>query len=166
MGKLGNLVYDKIITLINIALYKKIRPDVTLTDVTVINKGIVRAFIDNYGIKGVILDVDDTLRKEFGKIPPCNERWLEDLKGEVQVVILSNGYSKKMQKYFEEREIEYIPFGGKPLKTNFSKICSKMKLNPEQVMVIGNDLFADILGGKRSKMRTALVTKVRGDHER
>ena len=71
-----------------------------------------------------------------------------------------------MQKYFEEREIEYIPFGGKPLKTNFSKICSKMKLNPEQVMVIGNDLFADILGGKRSKMRTALVTKVRGDHER
>ena len=112
MGEWENLVYNKITALTNMALNKIIRPDVTLTDVTVINKGIVRALIYNYGIKGVILDVDDTLRKEFGKIPPCNDRWLEDLRGELKVAILSNGMSKEMQEYFEAKGITYVPFGG------------------------------------------------------
>jgi len=35
-----------------------------------------------------------------------------------------------------------------------------MKLPPEKVMVIGNNRFNDIFGGKRNNMRTVLVRYV------
>ena len=163
MERLDYILYDKIGSLINMALVKAVKPDVTLTDVTVINKGIIRAFKYNYGIEGIILDVDETLRKEFKNIPKCNTDWLEMLRGELKVAVVSNGWSEAMQKFFEQKNIDYFTLAFKPLKRNFLRACQKMDLPPEKVMVIGNDLFSDIYGGKRSKMKTALVTKVKDD---
>ncbi|MBR3324554.1 MAG: HAD hydrolase-like protein [Clostridia bacterium] len=165
MERLDFLIYEKISSLINIALVKAVNPDVTLRDVTVLNKGMIKLLKYNYGIEGVILDVDETLRKEFGNIPKCNDDWIDALKGELKVTILSNGKSEPMQRYFNEKGIDYITFALKPLRRNFLKACEQMEVSPDKVMVIGNDLFSDILGGKRNKMKTALVQKVRDNHE-
>lgn len=165
MNRLDYIFYDKISSLINIALVKTVKPDVTLTDVTVLNKGMIKVLKYNYGIEGIILDVDETLRKEFGNIPKCNDEWIDALRGELKVAVLSNGWSQAMQEYFKEKDIDYITFALKPLKRNYKKVCQQMGVSPDKVMVIGNDLFADILGGKRNKMKTALVTKVREDQE-
>ena len=120
--------------------------------------------IDNlkqkYGIEGVILDVDKTLRKEMKDIPKCNKEWIESLEGKLKIIILSNGKDKKIEQYFKEKGIDYIGFAQKPLKKNFLKACEKMKLNPEKVMIIGDSLFADIYGGKKNNMMTALVKNV------
>ena len=44
--------------------------------------------------------------------------------------------------------------------------CIKMmNLEPEKVIMIGNRVFSDILGGKANNMKTALVKKVE-DEER
>ena len=61
--------------------------------------------------------------------------------------------------------IDYIRFACKPLKKNFVKACEKMKVNPERVLMVGDSLFDDIYGGKRNKMKTALVKEVE-DNER
>ena len=165
MKRIDYMLYDKISSLINIALVKAVKPDVTLRDVNSLNKGMIKLLKYNYGIEGVILDVDETLRKEFGNIPKCNDDWIDALRGELKVTILSNGKSEPMKKYFEEKGIDYITFALKPLRKNFIKACEQMQVSPEKVMVIGNELFSDILGGKRNKMKTALVQKVREDHD-
>lgn len=165
MKRIDYMIYDKISSLINIAFVKVIKPDVTIRDVNTLNKGMIRLFKYNYGIEGVILDVDETLRKEFGNIPKCNDDWIEALRGELKVTILSNGKSEPMKKYFEEKGIDYITFALKPLRKNFLKACEQMQVSPEKVMVIGNELFSDILGGKRNKMKTALVQKVKDDYD-
>ena len=51
------------------------------------------------------------------------------------------------------------------VKKNFLKACEKMNVKPENVLAIGNSLFDDIYGGKRNKMKTALVKEVE-DNER
>ena len=41
-----------------------------------------------------------------------------------------------------------------------------MELNPEKVLVIGDQLLDDIYGGRRNNMKTALVKDVKESEER
>lgn len=165
MKSIDEIVADKILSLTHYALSKFIKPDITLDTVTNLNKEEFEKIISNYGIEGVILDVDETLRKQMKNIPKCNQEWIEDLRGKIKIIILSNGIDKKIENYFNKIGVDYIGFARKPLKKNFLKACQKMDLPPDKVLVIGNSLFSDIYGGKRINMKTALVKDVE-DNER
>lgn len=91
--------------------------------------------------------------------------WIESLKDKIKIIIVSNGVDQNIEKYFKENGIDYIGFACKPLKKNFLKACEKMNVKPENVLAIGDSLFDDIYGGKRNKMKTALVKEVE-DNER
>ncbi len=165
MKSIDEIVADKILSLTHYALSKFIKPDITLDTVTNLNKEEFEKVISTYGIEGIILDVDETLRKQMKNIPKCNQDWIEDLRGKIKIIILSNGIDKKIESYFNNIGVDYIGFARKPLKKNFLKACQKMDLPPNKVLVIGNSLFSDIYGGKRINMKTALVKDVE-DNER
>ena len=38
-----------------------------------------------------------------------------------------------------------------------------MRVSPEHVLMVGDNLFDDIYGGKRNNMKTALITDVEHD---
>ena len=88
---------------------------------------------------------------------------IDSLRGEPKVTILSNGIDGKIEQYFADQDIDYIQFGLKPLKRNFLKACEKMGISPEHVLMVGDNLFDDIYGGKRNNMKTALITDVEHD---
>lgn len=165
MKTLDELVADKILDLVHYVLSKFIKPDMTLNKVNELDIQAIENLKQQYGVEGIILDVDDTLRKKMKDIPKCNKEWIEDLKDKIKIMIVSNGVDKDIEKYFNENGIDYIGFACKPLKKNFLKACKKMNVNPESVLVVGNSLFDDIYGGKRNNMKTALVKEVE-DNER
>ena len=159
------MVADKILDLVHYVLSKFIKPDITLNKVNELDVQAIEKLRQQYGIEAVILDVDDTLRKDMKDVPKCNKEWIEGLKGKIKIMIVSNGVDKDIEKYFKENGIDYIGFACKPLKKNFLKACEKMNVKPENVLAIGNSLFDDIYGGKRNNMKTALVKEVE-DNER
>ena len=163
MKTLDEIVADKILDLIHYIMSKLIKPDMTIEKVTQLNVEEIEKLKQRYGIEGIIIDVDETLRKEMREIPKCNKDWIRELKGKIKIVILSNGIDNKIEKYFKEEEIEYIEFAHKPLKKNFQKACKKMNVKPDKVLVIGDSLLDDIYGGKRNNMKTVLVKKVEED---
>ena len=165
MKTLDELVADKIFDLVHYVLSKFIKPDITLNKVNELDVQAIEKLRQQYGIEAVILDVDDTLRKDMKDVPKCNKEWIEGLKGKIKIMIVSNGVDKDIEKYFKENGIDYIGFACKPLKKNFLKACEKMNVKPENVLAIGNSLFDDIYGGKRNNMKTALVKEVE-DNER
>ena len=165
MKTLDELVADKILDLVHYVLSKFIKPDMTLNKVNELDVQAIEKLRQQYGIEAVILDVDDTLRKDMKDVPKCNKEWIEGLKGKIKIMIVSNGVDKDIEKYFKENGIDYIGFACKPLKKNFLKACEKMNVKPENVLAIGNSLFDDIYGGKRNNMKTALVKEVE-DNER
>lgn len=130
---------------------------------TKIDEKQIKKIKQQYDIEGIILDVDETLKKDMKEIPKVNQEWIEKLKDQIKIIILSNGIDKKMEEYFKEKGISYISFAHKPLKKNFLKACKEMNIKPEKVLVIGDGLFNDIYGGKRNKMRTALVRDVENE---
>ena len=165
MKTLEDLVAEKLCDLVHYALSKIIKPDMTLNKVNELDIQAIEKMKQQYGIEAIILDVDDTLRKEMKDIPKCNKEWIEGLKGKIKIMIVSNGVDRDIEKYFKENGIDYIGFACKLLKKNFIKACEKMNVNPESVLMVGDSLFDDIYGGKRNNMKTALVKEVE-DNER
>lgn len=154
------LIEQKIYNSINNQLKKVIKPTIKLKKVTDIDLYLVKKLKTEHGIGGIILDVDETLRKDMMQIPDCNKQWIEFMKQEFKVVILSNGYDGKIKKFANDRGIDYISFAKKPLSKGMKTACTKMGLEPENVLVIGDDIITDIYGGNRCGMLTAIVEDV------
>lgn len=160
MKNIEDIIANKIYALINFALSKVIKPDIQINRVAEINEEMIENLKQKYGIEGVILDVDETLRKNMKNIPEVNQKWIDGLKGKLKVIILSNGRDEKVERFFKDRGIDYIGVAHKPLKKNFIKACEKMGIEPNEVLVIGDSMLDDIHGGKKNNMRTALVKEV------
>ncbi|MBP3801990.1 MAG: HAD-IA family hydrolase [Clostridia bacterium] len=165
MKRIEDIIGDKILDLAHLVLTKLVKADLQVENVREITPDMIKKLKEDYNIEGVIIDVDETLRKDMKDMPKCNKEWLESLKGELKVVILTNGIDKELGKYFKSQDIDYIDFAMKPLKRNFKKACNRMDVKPENVLVIGDDLFDDIHGGQKNKMKTILVKNVEEDEE-
>lgn len=163
MKNIEERVIDKIFEIINWTLAKIIKPDMTINTVTDLDEKTINYIKEKFKIEGIILDVDDTIRKNMKNIPPCTSKWLDQIKKQLKVIVVSNGIDKNIQRYLKEKNIDYIGFATKPLKINFKRACKKMNLSPEKVLVIGDSLFADIYGGKRNNMWSVLVKTVEGE---
>ena len=163
MLKLEDLIYDKISEIIYYFLVKRIKADMKIENVRELTEEFIIKLKKELKIEGVIIDVDETLRKDMKFIPKCNQEWLEMVTKHLKVVVLSNGRDNKIQQYFEERGITYIPIAFKPLKFGFQKACKIIETEPEKVLVIGDHLIDDIYGGKKNKMKTIEVRDVEED---
>ena len=73
MKSLEKLIGNKILDLVNYSLVKIIKPDITIDRVTQLDGKEIEKIKQKYGIDGMILDVDNTLRKEMRNIPQCNQ---------------------------------------------------------------------------------------------
>ena len=160
-----DLLEQKIYNAINNQLKKCIIPNLKLQKVTDIDLQLVKKLKSEYGIGGIILDVDETIRKNMMDIPDCNKKWIQFMKQEFKVIILSNGYDKKIEEFSKENNLKYLSFATKPLKGNFLKACDNIGLNPENVLLIGDDIVADIYGGNRCGLITAIVETVTNQKE-
>ena len=113
MKTLDDIIAEKIFGLTNFVLSKFISPDMTLDKVNQLDIKTIQRIKQEYGIEGIILDVDETLRKDMKSIPRCNQEWIESLRGQIKIIVLSNGIDRKVEKYFQDRGIDYIGFAHK-----------------------------------------------------
>ena len=155
-----DILEQKIMNLIDYQLKKHIHPNMKLSKVNDIDLKLVKQLKSKYGIGGIILDVDETLRKGDANIPNCNKKWIEFMKNEFKVIVLSNGIDRQVEDYFKNVGIEYMSFCHKPLKKNFLRAADNMGIEPENVLVIGDDIVCDVYGGNRCGMITAIVEDV------
>ncbi len=119
-------------------------------------------FLKENNIKALILDVDNTLINYAQKMEETVVEWAKNmLKNEIQLYILSNTNNKKKILNISGRlGIKYIYFAKKPLKSGFLKIQKELDIPFENIAVVGDQIFTDIIGGNRCKMFTILVDPI------
>jgi len=119
-------------------------------------------FLQKNNINALILDVDNTLIDYDKNLQEETIKWAEDLKKQgIKLYILSNSNKKQKVKTVEEKlQIEYEYFGKKPLKIGFKKVQKKLEEKSENIGVVGDQIFTDVLGGNRCKMFTILVDPI------
>lgn len=119
-------------------------------------------FLQKNKIKALILDLDNTLIDYTQKLSDDVIAWSKKLKGQgVKLYILSNTNKKqKVEKVANILQIPYKNFAKKPLKGEFLKLQKKLDLKPENIGVVGDQIFTDIIGGNRCKMFTILIEPI------
>ncbi len=113
-------------------------------------------------IKALILDVDNTLIDYYKNLSEEKVQWSKNLQGQgIKMYILSNTNKKeKVKKVAEKLEIQYELFAKKPLKSGFLKVQKILNLKSENIAVVGDQIFTDVIGGNRCNMFTILVDPV------
>ena len=84
------------------------------------------------------------------------------MKGQgIKLYILSNTNNKeKVETVAKMLQIPYKHLAMKPLKRGFKYIQKETKIKPENIAVVGDQIFTDVLGGNRSNMFTILVDPI------
>ncbi len=120
------------------------------------------SFLQKNKIKALILDVDNTLIDYQQRLEESVINWAKELKKQkIKLYILSNTNDKqKVEKVARQLEIPYQNLGKKPLKSGFRKVQKDLQEKPENIAVVGDQIFTDILGGNRCHMYTILVDPI------
>jgi len=112
------------------------------------------------GIKGVIMDLDNTLVpwKDCAVFPEIME-WMGKLhEYGFKYCIVSNNNSRRGEELPELAGVPAFWKAVKPRRKTLRKALELMSLKPSQVAVIGDQIFTDILGGNRLGLYTILVS--------
>lgn len=136
----------------------KLYPNIYLNKVEEIT---IQTLIKNK-IKLLILDVDNTLIDYYKNLSEEVIKWAKEMKGQgIKLYILSNtNNEEKVKKVAQKLDIKYKHFAMKPLKRGFKYIQKETNIKPENIAVVGDQIFTDVLGGNRSKMFTILVDPI------
>lgn len=136
----------------------KIYPDAYLKQV----EDISIEFLNKHKIKALLLDVDNTLVDYTKKMTDSVRKWAKDLKGQgVKLYILSNTNDKtKIENISKELGIKYHNFAMKPLKKGYKKAQKDLGEKSENIAIVGDQIFTDIIGGNRCHMFTILVDPI------
>lgn len=119
-------------------------------------------FLQKDNKKGIIVDLDNTLvpwNVEYA----TNEviQWLNDMKNaNINVTIFSNNNEDRVTLFAEPLETPFVFKANKPLRRAFIAAQREMNLNKNEIVVIGDQLLTDILGGNRAGFDTILVVPI------
>lgn len=132
------------------------KPNIQLNKVT----NITPALLKEHNIKGLILDVDNTLCINKGKNMIVGAaRWLEKMKSAgVKLIVLSNAKPKRMGPIANKLGLPMVALGLKPLPFGYFRAAKKMGEKPGNCAIVGDQLLTDILGGNLAGVKTILVT--------
>lgn len=131
-------------------------PDLMLRDVTRVDK----ALLDANGLRGLILDVDNTLTEHGSQyVRPQVEQWLRRMSDQgIRLIIVSNNTRSRVQPFASRLGLDFVAMGCKPLTMGLSRAQKQMGLPTQEVGVVGDQIYTDVVGGNLKGMYTILVT--------
>lgn len=116
-------------------------------------------FLEENNIKALILDLDNTLSMHGN--PAAEEGipdWLDKMRGlDIKMMVVSNNTHKRVAPLAAKLGLEFISSGAKPLTLGINKAVKALGIPKENIAVVGDQIFTDVMGGNFAKMKTILV---------
>lgn len=121
--------------------------------------------LSDSGVKLVLLDVDNTLlpwRSE--DIPQATLDWILRGKGQgLAFCIISNTrHPARLDRLAKRMDIPYFLGKKKPSPEPFLEACRKYGFRTEEAVMIGDQIFTDILGANRAGIASILLKPISG----
>ncbi|MEB3307898.1 MAG: YqeG family HAD IIIA-type phosphatase [Cyanobacteriota bacterium] len=110
-------------------------------------------------IRALVLDVDRTLLpRHRGGLPTSIERWLQLARQQLPIQLLSNNPSRRrIGGVAQQLDLPFTTAAGKPGRAALRRVLCELNLPPQQVALIGDRLFTDVVAGNRLGLFTVLV---------
>ncbi|HHY23877.1 MAG TPA: YqeG family HAD IIIA-type phosphatase [Clostridiaceae bacterium] len=118
--------------------------------------------LTNKGIKGLILDIDNTLVPSFMKEANNDALdWIEKVKNRgFKLCIVSNATKRRVDKFNKKIKLEAIYRASKPISRSFRKALKLLGLRACETATVGDQIFTDVYGGNRLGIHTILVKPI------
>lgn len=131
------------------------KPTYVFNDVTEITP----EFLKRRRIKGLILDLDNTLTTHNNPVPPQSSLdWLEKMRAAgVRLMIVSNNKTERVTPFAKQLGLEFVPRGAKPLPIGYIKARKRMGLENRELAAVGDQIFTDVLGCNLLGIRSIFV---------
>lgn len=117
------------------------------------------AYFKQRGIKGLILDLDNTIIPwKAGVLRQETVNLLKNYTSAgLKLCIVSNAFNRRVTNLLKPLGVPWVARAGKPRRKPFVKALKILGTGPHETAVIGDQLFTDILGGNRIGLYTMLV---------
>lgn len=114
------------------------------------------------GIKGIITDLDNTLVAwDVRDATPEIIQWFKLMKDyHIKVTIISNNNQERVKIFSEPLGSPFVYSARKPLSNAFKTAAKEMGLKKEEIVVIGDQVLTDVLGGNLAGFYTTLVVPI------
>ena len=113
------------------------------------------------GYRGIIFDIDNTLVPHGAPADERSKRLFAHLKElGYQVVLLSNNKEPRVKMFNDVVKVSYIFRAGKPLVKNYQKAMEMMGTTKENTLFVGDQLFTDVWGAKKTGIHNILVKPI------
>ncbi|MDD4600422.1 hypothetical protein SDC9_05982 [bioreactor metagenome] len=137
-------------------MYNLLCPNLVVKSLSDINIGDIK----ERKIRGFIFDLDNTIISwDSPTMQPEIIDWIHYLINEgYKVCLLSNNMAARVSDIASKFDIPFVSRAYKPAKAGFRRAANLMKLNSNEIAVVGDQLFTDVLGGNRLGMYTIWVS--------
>ena len=131
------------------------RPTYVFNDIT----GITPKFLKRKHIKGIVLDIDNTLTTHNNPVPPQSSMdWLARVKkAGIKLIIVSNNKPPRVEPFAQLLDLEYVANGRKPLTYGINEAVRRMGFEKCDIAAIGDQIFTDIMGANLAGIRSCFV---------
>lgn len=118
-------------------------------------------------IKCILLDIDNTIKPYGAKyLDASYKNWIYNIKqNDINIILCSNNYRKNVEPIAQSIGCDFIPFCLKPSPFGYFRAFIKSKEKLSSIIIIGDQFFTDILGGKFMFAKTFLVAPISKNSE-
>jgi len=118
------------------------------------------------GYKGVIFDIDNTLVPHDADADERSKALFEKLRElGFSTMLLSNNKEPRVKRFARQVGSAYIYKAGKPSRKNYIKAMEEMGTKPANTLFVGDQLFTDVWGAKRTGIYSVLVKPIHPKEE-
>ena len=120
-------------------------------------------FLHSIGIKGIILDIDNTLEPYENPVPSEPVlHWFSDLEAHgISYSIVSNNNKERVEGFVSGLEIPYYYKSGKPSSRCVIKAMEKMGTDKANTIFMGDQILTDVLSAHRAGIPAILVPPIK-----
>ena len=119
----------------------------------------------NQGISTLLLDVDRTLLPGHDvTLPAAVLTWATEARRHLNLHLFSTNPSRqRIGAVADQLQIDFTSGAGKPCRAALRRVLNQLNLKPEDMAIVGDRVFTDVLAGNRAGLFTVLVRPLRAD---
>ena len=120
-------------------------------------------FLSSIGVKGLILDVDNTLEPYENAVPGDHViKWLAELSAAgIRCAIVSNNGKERIDRFNEKLGLVAYSKAKKPFKRNVLAALKSIGVDPKDAALMGDQVFTDVWAARNAGIKAILVPPIK-----
>ena len=122
-------------------------------------------FFKKNNISAVLFDIDNTLEPYATELPSKKtvELFAELRDNGIAVAVISNNHEPRVKTFCSSLDVPFSFESGKPSSKKILGVLEELKVDRENTILVGDQLFTDVWGANNSGINSIFVDRINSD---